>query len=54
MKKFFESFLKGAGTALGAYVVKETIKAIQDPNKRDAFKRKFTNVKKELFKTNEE
>lgn len=54
MKRFFESFIKGAGTALGAYVMKEVIKTMQDPSKKSIIKRKFTNVKKELFETSEE
>lgn len=54
MKRFFEYILMGAGTALGYFGVNKMIKTWQDPVKKANVKRKFTNIKNELFKKDEE
>lgn len=54
MKRFFECVIKGAGTALGVYGMNKLIKTLQNPVKKAALKRKFTNIKNEIFKKDEE
>ena len=54
MKRFFEYIIMGAGTALGYFGVTKVIKTMQDPVKKATLKRKFTNIKNEIFKKDEE
>lgn len=54
MKKFFDYILMGAGTAVGYFGVTKAIKVLQDPVKKAKLKRKFANIKNELFKNEEQ
>lgn len=53
MKRFLEYILMGAGTALGYFGVTKMIRVWQDPVKKAKVKRKFTNIKNELFSKEE-
>ena len=54
MKRFFEYILMGAGTALGYFGITKMIGVFQDPVKKANLKRKFKNVKDQLFDDGEE
>lgn len=54
MKRFLEYIVMGAGTALGYLGVTKLIRIWQDPVKKANLKRKFTNIKNELLKKDEE
>lgn len=54
MKKLLHSVISGFGVALGVSLFNKLIRVAKDPVKRAQMKKKFTNIKNEVFKKEEE
>ena len=49
-RNFIISFIRGAGTAAGAFVAKECLLLIKDERKRDKVKNKLITIKQTIIK----
>ena len=45
MKKLFDAIIRGAGVAIGSFLITKGIHAMQDPVKRAKIKNKFEKIK---------
>lgn len=54
MKRLFQCILTGFGVAAGASLFNKLVGVMKDPVKKANWKRKFNNIKNEIFKKDEE
>ena len=54
MKKLLHCVISGFGVAAGVSLFNKLARVAKDPVKKAKFKKKFTNIKNEIFKQDEE